>query len=83
MLNEYIGGESLEDPLVAESLLRRESPRGVPLEALSDETHEGVVRHVPQLDHYVLQTLFLLLRRQYLKGLLRAFFQLGKQMFSL
>jgi hypothetical protein len=61
MLNEYIGGESLEDPLVAESLLGRESPRGVPLEALSDETHEGVVGDISQLNHDILQSLFFLL----------------------
>ena len=70
MLNEDIGGETLEDPLVAESLLGCEPLGGVPLEALGDEAHKRVVRHIPQLHHDVLQPLLLLLRGQHLELLL-------------
>ena len=54
MLNEYVGWESFEDPLMTETLLGGESFSGVPLEALRNETYERIIRHIPQLHHNVL-----------------------------
>ena len=43
MLLEHTLGESLKDPLVVESLIRRQSLQRVPLEALADQINEGRV----------------------------------------
>jgi len=74
MLNKDVRGEALKNPLVPETLLRGEPLGGVPLEALRDETHKGVVRDVSQLHHDILQPLLLLLRREHLKLLLPCIF---------
>lgn len=54
VLQKYVRRESFKDPLVPEALLWCEPLGRVPLEALRNEVHERVVRHVPQLHHYIL-----------------------------
>lgn len=54
MLQQNIRWQTLEDPLVSETLLWRESLGGIPLKTHGNEVNEGIIRNIPQLYHDVL-----------------------------
>lgn len=59
--------QALDDPLVLQAFLGRESLLRVPLKAAADEVDEGRIRQVTQLVHNVAETLLLLLLREHLE----------------
>ena len=83
MLYQDIRREALQNPLMSQSLLRSEPPLRIPLEAPRNKAHEGVIRHIPQLNHDVLETFLLLSGGEHFEGRGLGVFELGKQMFSL
>ena len=59
--------QALDNPLMLQAFLGRESLLRVPLEAATDEVHEGRVGQVTQLVHDVAEALLLLLLRENLE----------------
>jgi len=56
-------GKPFQDPFVAESFIRSQTLKGIPLQALGDQVDELAVRRLAQLLHDVLESVFFFLVR--------------------
>ena len=84
MLHQYISRQSLQNPLVSETLLRCETLLRIPFQTRRDEVDKGIIWHISQLHHYVSDSFFLLFLSQNFARLRhRVIFELGKQMLPL
>ena len=83
-MQDYIGRQPLDDPLVLQALIWRHALVGVPLKTLPDEIHEGGIWHVAQLLHYVLEAFLFLLEGQDLQGCRHGIIlELGEELLAL
>ena len=84
MLHQYISRQSLQNPLVSETLLRCETLPRVPFQTRRYEVDKGIIWHISELHHYVSDSFILLFLSQNFARLRhRVIFELGKQMLSL
>lgn len=67
VVEDYVWREALDDPLMLQPLIRRESLLRIPLQAAADEIHEGWIRHFSQFVHNVAEPLLFLIISQHLE----------------
>ena len=83
VLHQYSWRESFNNPFMIKPFIWSQSLFRVPLEATSDQVNEWRIGIFPQFNHYVPNTLFLLLISQYISHCRYCIiFKLGKQMFA-
>lgn len=68
MLDQNARGKSLNNPLVVQAFIWCQPFLGVPLQATRYKVDEARVWVLPQLDHYVADSLFLLVLSEHLHG---------------
>ena len=67
IVQDYVGREAFDDPLMLEAFVGREAFLWVPLEASTDEIHKRLVWHLSEFVHDVSEPLLLLIVREHFK----------------
>ena len=84
IVKNYIRWKSFNDPLMLQSLIRRQTLLRIPLKTFSNEVDEWGVGHLSELVHDVSESLLFLIICQYLKWCRHGIiFELGEELLSL